>query len=36
MHERDKFLFYTVDDGAVKVEVLYEEETVWLGRCPPF
>lgn len=32
MSEKDKFLFYTADDGAVKVEVLYKEETVWLTQ----
>ncbi len=30
--DKDKFLFYTADDGAVKVEVLYKEETVWLTQ----
>ena len=32
MSDKDKFLFYTADDGAVKVEVLYKEETVWLTQ----
>ena len=32
MGDKDKFLFYTADDAAVKVEVLYKEETVWLTQ----
>ena len=32
MSDKDKFLFYTADDGAVKVAVLYKEETVWLTQ----
>jgi hypothetical protein len=32
MSDKDKFLFYTGKDGAVKVEVLYKEETVWLTQ----
>lgn len=32
MGDKDKFLFYTAEDGAVKVEVLYKEETVWLTQ----
>lgn len=32
MSDKDKFLFYTAKDGAVKVEVLYKEETVWLTQ----
>jgi hypothetical protein len=32
MSDKDKFLFYTADDGAVKVEVLYKQETVWLTQ----
>jgi hypothetical protein len=32
MSDEDKFLFYTAEDGAVKVEVLYKEETVWLTQ----
>ncbi len=32
MSDKDKFLFYTAEDGAVKVEVLYKEETVWLTQ----
>ncbi len=30
MSDKDKFLFYTADGGAVKVEALCKEETVWL------
>jgi len=32
MSDKDKFLFYTAEDGAVKVEVLYKQETVWLTQ----
>ncbi len=32
MSDKDKFLFYTAEDGSVKVEVLYKEETVWLTQ----
>ena len=32
MSDKDKFLFYTANDGAVKIEVLYKEETVWLTQ----
>lgn len=32
MSDKDKFLFYTANDGAVKVEVLYKDETVWLTQ----
>ena len=32
MSDKDKFLFYTAEDGEVKVEVLYKEETVWLTQ----
>jgi hypothetical protein len=32
MTGRGKFLLYTADDGAVKVEVLFEDETVWLTQ----
>ena len=32
MSDKDKFLFHTADDGAVKVEVLYKEEAVWLTQ----
>ena len=30
MSDKDKFLLYTANNGAVKVEVLYTDETVWL------
>jgi hypothetical protein len=32
MNNKDRFLLYTANDGAVKVDVLYKEETVWLSR----
>lgn len=32
MTGQGKFLLYTADDGAVKVEVLFEDETVWLTQ----
>ena len=32
MSDKDKFLLYTANNGAVKVEVLYKEETVWLAQ----
>ena len=32
MSDKDKFLLYTANNGAVKVEVLYKEETVWLTQ----
>jgi hypothetical protein len=32
MSDKDRFLFYTAEDGAVKVEVLYRAETVWLTQ----
>ena len=31
MSDKDKFLFYTADDAAVKVEV-HKEEIVWLTQ----
>jgi hypothetical protein len=30
MKEKDKFLLYTAKDGAVKVDVFFRGETVWL------
>ena len=32
MDDRGKFRLYTANDGAVKVEVFYKEETVWLTQ----
>ena len=32
MSDKDKFLLYPANDGAVKVEVLYKEESVWLTQ----
>ncbi|MEK6708020.1 MAG: virulence RhuM family protein [Pseudomonadota bacterium] len=32
MSEQDKFLLYTAPDGAVKVDVFFKEETVWLTQ----
>ena len=32
MNDKDKFLLYTANDGAVKVEVLYKEENIWLTQ----
>lgn len=32
MSDKDKFLLYTANDGAVKIEVLYKDETVWLTQ----
>ena len=32
MNDKDKILLYTANDGAVKVEVLYKEESVWLTQ----
>jgi hypothetical protein len=32
MSDKDKFLIYPANDGAVKVEVLYKEESVWLTQ----
>ena len=32
MRETGKFIIYTARDGAVKVDVLYKEETVWLTQ----
>ena len=32
MSEQDQFLLYTAPDGAVKVEVFYKDESVWLTQ----
>ncbi|MFZ4398077.1 MAG: virulence RhuM family protein [Kiritimatiellia bacterium] len=32
MHEDQQFLLYTAPDGAVKVEVCFKDETVWLTQ----
>lgn len=32
MNEQGKFLLYTAKDGAVKVEVFFQGETVWLTQ----
>ena len=32
MSEKSQFLLYTAPDGAVKVEVFYQDETVWLTQ----
>ena len=32
MSNKDKILLYTANDGAVKVEFLYKEESVWLTQ----
>ena len=32
MSDQDKFLLYTAPDGAVKVDVFFKEETVWLTQ----
>jgi len=32
MSDKDKILLYTANDGAVKVEVLYKEESDWLTQ----
>lgn len=32
MSDNNKFLLYTTNNGAVKVEVLYKEERVWLTQ----
>ncbi|MBE9581517.1 MAG: virulence RhuM family protein [Proteobacteria bacterium] len=32
MDDKDKFILYTASDGAVKVEVLYKEENIWLTQ----
>jgi hypothetical protein len=32
MDDRGKFLLYTANDGAVKIEVFFKEETVWLTQ----
>ncbi len=32
MSDKDKILLYTANDGVVKVEVLYKEESVWLTQ----
>ncbi len=32
MNDQDQFLLYTAPDGAVKVEVFFRDETVWLTQ----
>jgi hypothetical protein len=32
MDEQGNFLLYTAPDGAVKVEVFFKDETVWLTQ----
>ena len=32
MTERDQFLLYTASDGAVKIQVFFRDETVWLTQ----
>ncbi len=32
MTEKEQFLLYTAPDGAVKVEVFFKGETVWLTQ----
>jgi len=32
MGDKGKFLLYTANDGAVKVEVFFKEENVWLTQ----
>lgn len=32
MKEKGKFLLYTAKDGAVKVDVFFRGETVWLTQ----
>ena len=32
MSDKDKILLYTTNDDAVKVEVLYKEESIWLTQ----
>ena len=32
MSEQDQFILYTAPDGAVKVEVFFKDETVWLTQ----
>ncbi len=32
MSDQDKFLLYTAPDGAVKVDVFFKNETVWLTQ----
>ncbi len=32
MHEDQQFLLYTAPDGAVKVDVCFKDETVWLTQ----
>ena len=32
MNENQQFLLYTAPDGAVKVEVYFKDETVWLTQ----
>ncbi len=32
MSEKSQFLLYTAPDGAVKVDVFFKDETVWLTQ----
>lgn len=32
MSDQNQFLLYTAPDGAVKVDVLFKDETVWLTQ----
>ena len=32
MSDQNQFLLYTAPDGAVKVDVFFEDETVWLTQ----
>lgn len=32
MNENQQFLFYTAPDGAMRVEVYFKDETVWLTQ----
>ena len=32
MNDQDKFLLYTAPNGAVKVDVFFKDETVWLTQ----
>ena len=32
MNEQNQFLFYTAPNGAVRVEVFFKDETVWLTQ----
>jgi len=32
MSQQHQFLLYTAPDGAVKVDVFFKDETVWLTR----